>query len=225
MRRCSSSVQLATSEACALVVIAVTGARRCGKDVIADHLCNSYGFHKMRFADPLKRMVAEAFGFTHEQVDGYDKDVVDQTYGISPRRVLQFMGTEIMQFRLRELLPCAGRTFWAQRLLVEIMRRSSSSGSEEQRRIVISDMRFLHEYQYISSELARQVPDAALHVVKVERPVNVDACADAEVDGHTSETEWRCIPESIRIVNDRTLDDLRKCVDEFCAGVGPGIVP
>ena len=193
-----------------MIVVAVAGARRCGKDVIADHLCNKHGFQKMRFADPLKRMVSEAFGFTMEQVDGHDKDVVDDTYGLTPRRVLQFMGTEIMQYRLREILPSVGRTFWARRLLDELAKCRRVPA-----KIVISDMRFMHEYRYLADELASRVPDAVLHVIKVERPRSDDRPMSATIDQHASETEWKDVPETALFLNDGTLDDLRKQVDEF----------
>ena len=39
----------------------------------------------------------EMFGFTEDQVFGDAKDVIDPVWGVTPRLVLQVLGTELMQ--------------------------------------------------------------------------------------------------------------------------------
>ena len=45
----------------------------------------------------------EIFGFTKEQVYGDLKDVVDSEWGVTPRKVLQIMGTELFQYDLQKI--------------------------------------------------------------------------------------------------------------------------
>lgn len=191
-----------------LLVVALTGARRSGKDVVAEHLCRVHGFDRISFADPLKQMVAAAFGFSWEQVDGHSKDVVDDAYGITPRKVLQFMGTEVMQLHLQTLLPEVGRNFWAARLVREHV---AQSRDDRRARLVISDMRFKHEYDVVSRAVASC--GGNLHVWQVTRPDKDKLLQDASLDCHASECEWTTIPSSATLSNNGTLQDLFDRVD------------
>lgn len=48
--------------------IALTGIAHSGKDTVANYLVDKYGFRKIGFADPLKRVTMELFGLTEAQV-------------------------------------------------------------------------------------------------------------------------------------------------------------
>ncbi len=60
-------------------IIALSGYRRCGKDTIADYLVDNCDFHKVAFAEPLRRALAEIITTdlvdksTGERVSGYRK--------------------------------------------------------------------------------------------------------------------------------------------------------
>ena len=51
-----------------MIVLALSGYKRSGKDTVADHLI-SKDFIRVSFADPLKDMVAEHFGIRREWLD------------------------------------------------------------------------------------------------------------------------------------------------------------
>jgi hypothetical protein len=92
-------------------IIAICGAKRSGKDVLADYLVKKYNYERLAFADPLKLTVKNLFNFDDDQLGigedkGTDKkDIIDERWGITPRAALQFFGTEIMQEKIQELLP------------------------------------------------------------------------------------------------------------------------
>lgn len=73
-------------------LIGIAGQARAGKDTLASHiLCNLGGdWSRSSFADPLKEMLT-AIG-----VDCSDdaKAVVDDSYGVTPRHMMQTLGTE-----------------------------------------------------------------------------------------------------------------------------------
>lgn len=192
----------------ALAVIAVCGARRSGKDTVCDRLCSKHGFIKASFATPIKAMVREAFGFTDDQLENHTKDEVDARYGITPRRALQFLGTEVMQYQLQQLLPQMGRGFWSQRLVDRYIKQCSTSGCNK---VVISDMRFLHEYEAVREAVREHC--GILKVWHVERTNNPLMHRDTTIDSHASETEWQDIPKSLHLSNDASIAALHQKVD------------
>ena len=175
-------------------IIAICGAKRSGKDVLADHLVNTYGYEKLTFAEPLKKITQVLFNFTDEQLgDGDIKDEIDQRWGIAPRKALQFFGTEVMQYKVQELLPGIDRKFLARSLISKI---------QPEKYYVISDMRFYHEYEELTKLNAL--------VVKVDRfPVRY--IADSYI--HPSEIEYKTIPYNIHITNDKDINELRNKLD------------
>ena len=86
------------------MIIGVLGKKRSGKDTTGDYLVANKNFVKYSFANPIKRGAMELFGFTEDQVFGDAKDEIDPTWGITPRLVLQIMGTEVFQYDMPKYL-------------------------------------------------------------------------------------------------------------------------
>lgn len=173
-------------------IIAICGAKRSGKDVLAKYLINLYNYEKLSFAEPLKKAVKELFNFNDIQVGideenaiGNEKDIIDDRWGITPRKALQYFGTEIMQYKMNELIPNINRGFFADILLSKIV---------ENKNYVISDLRFLHEYEKIKG--------LNIVIIKVVRPSHVKIR-----DIHISENEYEQIPCNIEILNEGTIED------------------
>lgn len=82
------------------MIIGLTGAARSGKDEAAKPLLER-GFRRIAFADPLKRACREIFGLTDQQLYGDLKDSVDQYWGVTPRHILQVVGTECLRDHFR----------------------------------------------------------------------------------------------------------------------------
>ena len=205
-------------------IIAICGAKRSGKDVLAKHLVATRGFKKLSFAEPLKKAVKELFNFNDIQVGideenavGDEKEIIDERWGISPRKALQFFGTEIMQHAINELIPNTNKGFLADILLSRISGNSCDS-------YVISDMRFLHEYNKLKSSV-EVGKSCSLIVVKISRPaVNISevagvagvaGCVGGVRDAHISENEYIDIPYDVEIINDGAISDLTDLFDIY----------
>jgi hypothetical protein len=182
------------------VVIAICGFKRSGKDTIADYLVKQYGYNKIKIADPLKETCSMLFGLSQEQIEGDQKEVIDQRWGVTPRQIMQYVGTELMQYQIQELLPNIGRTFWIKSLLGK---HSANSACP----LVVSDMRFQHELDEMRAHYGDNVK-----VIKV-----VNCRVDRDGDAHISEKEWITIKEDVLIVNDQGLDQLHTAIDAYMA--------
>lgn len=166
-------------------IIAICGRKRSGKDSVAGYLSEHYGYVNAKFADPLKQAVKGFFGFTEHQVE-VDKEVVDELWGITPRHAMQFIGCHIVQHEFQKLIPDIGRDFFIKSLLCK---------HKNTERVVISDLRFAHEFDAINAI------EGSI-IIKLTRP-DID-----NSDTHISEIEVDNIKCEYEIVNDGTLEDL-----------------
>lgn len=181
-------------------VIAICGAKRAGKDAVAQYLHDVHGYEVRKFAAPLKAAVQVLFGFDDAQMESDAKDVVDARYRVTPRAIMQYIGTDVMQLGLQRCVPGVGRTFWAERLFREYQRE----------RIVISDLRFPHELAVIARETRGDFA-----VLKVVRPPSSPGGGrGAWRDEHASETAHLDIPADAVVINAGSLRDLHAGVDE-----------
>lgn len=182
-------------------IIAVCGLKRSGKDTIADFLVKQYGYRKLSIADPLKEACQLLFGLSHDMIHGDTKDVpCPSWYNLTPRQIMQFFGTEMMQFKLKELMPECGRLFWIRRLIQMI-------DTHKINKIVIPDVRFIHEYE----ELVKHYGASNVYVIKVQR----QQLNSQQKDTHISESEWKSIGANLFISNDSTIGDLHAKIDTW----------
>lgn len=174
------------------MIVAICGAKRCGKDTVASFLQNRMGpCRHLKISQPLKDICEIMFGWSSKQLEEDEKDHVDEKWGISPRDAMKFIGTEMMQYKIQELLPEIGRNFWIKQLVNRI---------NVDENIIISDLRFVHEYLMIKEHF----PNAL--IIKVVK--NMDA-----TDIHSSEVEWKDIVEDVIIDNNGTMQELKDQVD------------
>jgi len=180
------------------MLIGIIGKKRSGKDTSGDYLVSNKNFTKYSFANPIKRGAMELFGFTEEQVFGDLKDEIDPTWGITPRLVLQIMGTEVFQYDMPKYIPelqAFGRGFWVKRF-------EQWYNQNRELDVVICDVRFQHE--------ADAILKMGGQVWKVQRPSLVS------VDEHASEMEMDLITGVTNILqNDGTLEDLYNKIDSL----------
>lgn len=172
-------------------LIAVCGYKRCGKDTLANQISQAYGHKHVKIAGRLKEVVRCLFGFTEDQVESDSKEVVDERWGVSPRRAMQFVGTEMFQYKIQELIPGVERNFWIRSLVEQEVAPCLAGGGS----VVISDIRFVHEY----NELKKH----GVFVILVER----DGCG-CQDDMHASEQDFRNIPADIVLKNNGEVTEL-----------------
>jgi hypothetical protein len=177
------------------MIIGITGNMRSGKDTMADVLNKGFGFSHCSFAGKMKECLQIIFGWSPEYIEDH-KDHVDPKWGVSPRQVLQIMGTEFGQFMLMEKFPefkkTTGRKLWSNALL------NSMSPAYD---YAISDVRFLHEVEAI-----RDVGGIIVKIVRPNYPVNTS---------HASEQDIPKIKEDYKIVNDGTLMEYMEAVSAW----------
>jgi hypothetical protein len=181
-------------------IVAICGAKRAGKDSIARVLQEAYGYEHLQISRRLKDACQVLFGFTADQLESDAKETADPRWGVSPRRVMQFLGTEVFQYGIHEPsgLPelnahVTPREFWIKATLDFVDRNGTG------RKYVITDLRFLHE--------ERLLKERGAFIVKVVR--HTHATHNASADMHVSEREYLAIKEHALIINDGSLDDLR----------------
>lgn len=127
-----------------LKVIGIAGINRnggsagAGKDSFTDYLVlNRPGlFVRYNFAEPIKKIATDIFGFTHGDV--YDpalKEKYNDFWEMSPRRFLQIVGTELFRNRFRV-------DVWLK--LAELRIKS-----DKEHVFIIPDMRFENEARFV----------------------------------------------------------------------------
>lgn len=182
-------------------IIAVCGLKRSGKDTIADILVDSYGYKKIKIAEHLKKMLHIVFGFSEEQLETSKKDEIDHKWGVSPRVLMQYLGTEVMQYDIQKVLPHIGRTIWIQKI------KDTYIDADPSQRFVISDLRFKHEY-----DILKAYNPLILKVIRDNTTTVTIRNEKTSIPNHSSEVEFNDIPYSYSINNNTDINDLKNMI-------------
>jgi hypothetical protein len=163
-------------------LIAFTGKIGSGKTTAAECVdCT----HHFTFAAPLKEASRELFGFTSEQLyDKDEKEQIDNYWGVSPREVLQWLGTDCLREKFHG--------FFVKRMGQRFI------GLEDDSVVVISDVRFDDE--------ARFVRDNGGIVVQITRS-NGNQHVDAGLVDHLSEKGISPNLVDVFVENNGTIDE------------------
>lgn len=173
-------------------VIGVTGRKGNGKDTLGNYLVLNHGYKRIAFADALKDACRCIFGFTEEQLYGNLKETIDDFWQTSPRKVLQFVGTDLFRDHLMEIMPWINQNIWVEVVKKKILDEWKNN---PEARFVITDVRFPNEI-----DLVNQLNGLT---VRVSRPsINIDT------DPHPSEIQIETLPVKHDIFNDGTKDEL-----------------
>lgn len=168
-------------------LIGITGPAGAGKDAVAAAIP---GARRVAFADPIYRALAVMLAIPETTLrDRRQKDSPLPSYGVSPRRLLQTLGTEWGRVTVDPDL-------WVRAALVE-WQRAAADGVDT---IVVPDVRFPNE--------ARAIRDHGGEVWLVHRP---DV---APVEAHASEQGIPLALVDRLVVNGGSLADLRRRVEE-----------
>lgn len=129
------------------MIIGIGGRKRTGKTTCAKYLLQTIeNSEEYAFAGPLKLGCATFFDFNTAQIHGDAKDVKDERWGITPRKVYEIFGTDIFRHFLREAYPefkQIGDQFWIERF--KLWQKTKPAGTT----IVISDVRYTNEVKSI----------------------------------------------------------------------------
>lgn len=169
-------------------LLCLAGAAGVGKDTLADYLVREHGYVKYRFADPLKKLLNERFGWTPEMWENRDwKEAKCSSCGrdgnferFSPRSWAQWLGTEVGRV-------IGGKDVWVDAMWRQYEREHAG------RPMVVCDARFdneAHSFWLRGGE-----------VLHIRRPGAPRVAAHSSEDG-ISEEFWTC-----HVVNDSTIEE------------------
>lgn len=173
-------------------VIGLHGRARAGKDTVANFILSHRGGYLYSFADPIRAMLVPLGIDLSDPYWQARKEDVIPALGVSPRRLMQTLGTE---WGRQTINPELWLILAKQRLL------NFGPG------MVIADVRFENEASWVRSQGGR--------VIHIERPNNV------AVEAHASEAgiEFKGEEGDIKIVNGGTLEDLQNTIREVLDGI------
>jgi len=153
------------------MIIGIHGFKQSGKDTLADLMVEEFGFKKVAFADKLKNALHLLFNVPKQNLWGSDEDKMkltevkwtslnninrenrqDSTY-LSVRELMQIFATEVC----RTSIP----GIWYEYLDIN-----------EQENIVVSDVRFDNEAEFLKSKNA--------YVIKVKRKCATSTAHESE---------------------------------------------
>jgi hypothetical protein len=198
-------------------IVCLLGAAHSGKSTVAHHLVQTHGFTRLRFAEPLKDMLM-TMGLTRDQVDGppeIKNAPCALLLGKTPRLAMQTLGTE-----WRDMID---KRLWASIVRSRVHALLEAGVTK----IVIDDMRFLHE--------AEMFAEFGSVIVAVRRP-EVEPNKLSRAFGllhlprflrglahllfniqpiHRSEAEWYKIEPHHQLWNDKSVADLLALVDLY----------
>ena len=161
-----------------LKLIGLAGPAGCGKDTVAQILCDTMEFRRISLADPIRQGLFAMLDIPEEY--STDRELKEQPMaelcGKSPRQAMQTLGTEWGR-------NCIDPHIWlkvAERK-IEYIRRLSATGNVYIRGIVISDIRFPGEAKWLREQGGE--------IWHIRRPNNPNATKSAH------ESEIPLIPE------------------------------
>lgn len=176
------------------MIIGLSGYAQSGKDTVAQILVDNYGFKRVSFADPIRKLLYETNPMLKEgykiqglvDVYGWDKVKVEHP---EARRLLQDLG-----IGARKVF---GDDVWIYQVLKDV---------HPSDKLVISDVRFINEAECISARGGE--------LWRVTRP-GVTA-----VNAHVSETQMDDYPVDHFVKNDGDVKDLWEEVLMLCHHMG-----
>jgi dephospho-CoA kinase len=177
-------------------IIGITGKKFSGKDTLGKLFIN-YGYRKIAFADALKDTVKNIFDFTEEQVNGTQKEIVDEYWKKTPRQIMQFIGTDMFRNHMSELIPEIDKNIWCY-----VVKRKIENAQQKNKNslFVITDVRFPNE-----AEIIKNMGGV---IIKITRD-NIE-----NSDVHESENSINLINYNYVFENNGSIEDLYKKVYE-----------
>lgn len=200
----------------ARVLVGISGKIGSGKSTAAEHMRDAHGFKEYAFARPLKQAASALFGVPlgHFE-DRQMKETVVQQWDMSPRRMLQWLGTDLIRDNFRD-------DFLVARTMTEVDTDASSALKLKLKHNlpaflvpaprfrstwhvaqVVSDVRFDNE--------ARAILERGGEVWKIERPVTTES---VEAEAHASERGISTDLVTRTIRNDASVSDFIIAIDD-----------
>lgn len=190
------------------MLIGVVGAIGSGKTTFANFITEQYDFIENSFASPLKNLCKNLFLLSDTQLYGSQQDKTtpdSRWYGCTPRTMMQYVGTELLRNQLETVMPGIGQNIFVDHMKLwyeDILSKNSTA------RVVISDVRFENEVQFI-----RRFGGII---------VKISVTSSSPTDQHNSEILCTSLQDyDYEIVNDGTIEEyyenIKKIMSIICS--------
>lgn len=206
-------------------LISVSGFLGTGKDTLGQILIDQHGFEKVSWAGLLKDVVAVAFSWDRQMLEGSTpesrewRETVDENWAkaldmphLTPRWVLQYWGTEVVRKGFHD-------SFWVASAKMKISSMLASG-----KKVVITDTRFANEFKTIKDlggitiRIHRGEPKEWEALAIVANSGDNDACKLLQQQGvHPSEYSSVGLPYDFHVANRHSIDDLANSVRRILA--------
>lgn len=185
-----------------MVLVGLMGIKESGKSSGATYLVEKFQFIEKSFAEPLKKTCGELFMLSDEQMFGSQaqKETPDpRWFDCTPRKMFQFVGTDLLRDNMEKIMPGIGKNIFTHRFKMwyeEEMKKNPNL------RVVVSDVRFQNEIDFIQS--------LGGVVIKINRPSVLTN------DMHPSEMELQSITTFDRLINNTgSLHDFYSEIEKY----------
>ena len=165
------------------IIIGLTGGAGHGKDTAASLLQHKYDFKGISIAEPLKKSTAAMFNVPLEFF--YDRKLKEEDiprYEMSPRRLMQVVGTDIVRNHL-------DKRFWIKMMgwkREDMLQEHREKNIDTPLNMVISDVRFDNEARAV-----KNLRGACSFIVKIDASErlgdNKNSISDSKAQGHITE--------------------------------------
>jgi hypothetical protein len=193
-------------------LVLIHGHAGSGKDTIADYLVRKYDFTKYAYADPIKEFLSKNLGiplnyFYDQELktkDLYESLKLSSWKGWTPRKLLQFVGTNLFRNTMDE-------DFWVKVLAPRIM------DDPDLDKIVITDIRFeneLYPERFFNERHILQNATLYKIIFQVERPGYIGTVPGG-FENHESEQQIKLPKNTITLHNKEGLSDLYDALDRY----------
>ena len=173
------------------VLIGIAGHPGAGKDTTAEYLQSTQGAWIFHFAGPLKVTCAAAFGISVEMF--YDAKVKNEKipfWGMSPREMAQFVGTELFRTHLRD-------DFWLKRMELQLV------SVKDLTLVAIPDVRFQNEVDWIFAQ-----DGYLIHIKRPGYDGNIGIANHASEAGFVVADSWKEGGRYFEVLNTGTIQHL-----------------
>ena len=174
-------------------IIAFSGKRGVGKTTAALHLVEKYGFKRVSFADRLKEIGCMLFPFKNQDLSTKGKEKPFSVYDWTPRDFLISLG----QF-MRYFDP----DYWVK----------ASNLDKLEGRVVIDDLRFPNEAEYIKS--------LGGIIIRIERYENLNIYGKNLDDPSETSMDNYKYDHKIDDCRNVSMDDLTSSLDDLAKQLG-----
>ena len=178
-----------------MTIIGLAGYKGSGKSTACNYLCQKYNATEESFAGPLKSILGTLFFLNKEELYGKDKEVLNEKLGVTPRKLMQVVGTDLFRDKLKEVIELQiDKHIWVWNMEQRLLEYS------EKDLVIVSDVRFEDECDLIHKMGGR--------VIRIDRSTE-------NLDNHPSETSIDKLMVDEIIPNNSSLENFYSLLNSY----------